>query len=306
MVPVLPSSLQQVLPGPSSVLISRGDTNVSGVNIVVASAAINPVGTITTDQPLFTWPTAAGAVSYDLDVVDLNARHNPVLFVQNISTGATTTTYQTTTAQALTPGQAYTWYFGAVASTGAITWSGPESFNIAALTGSAQISPINNTTLAAGPGYDTPTFSWSSVLDAAQYYLYVVDDLNPHRPIIADSSISGTSFTPSASQALTPGHSYTWYIAAESTNGAASPGAGRRASRSPPWRSRRSWGPAEPLPAATDRPLAGTLSPGANHYYLYMLNNTTDQAIDKPNVSGTSDADTAGLRATTISGMWAR
>ena len=78
--------------------------------------AVLPTSTIATDQPLFTWPTGSGAVSYDIDVVDNTNKQAPPLFVQTIPTGPTSASYQTTIAQALTPGHSYTWYFGGVAS----------------------------------------------------------------------------------------------------------------------------------------------------------------------------------------------
>ena len=89
------------------------------------------------------------------------------------------------------------------------------------MTAPNQNSPIDNATLMPSSGYDTPTFSWSSVPGAARYYLYVADNLTPLQPSIVNSSVSGVTFTPGPSQALTPGHSYTWYVGAESTNGAA-------------------------------------------------------------------------------------
>ena len=47
---------------------------------------------------------------------------------------------------------------------------------------------------------------------ASSYYLYVLDTTT-NKPVINDTSVTGTSFTPTTP--LTAGHSYTWYIGAK-------------------------------------------------------------------------------------------
>ena len=85
-----------------------------------------------------------------------------------------------------------------------------------------------NAPLAASTGYDTPTFTWNSVTGAAQYDLFVADNLSPQVAVFGSAkaglSVSGTlftptSFTPGMLQALTPGHNYTWYLGAEVASG---------------------------------------------------------------------------------------
>ena len=120
----------------------------------------------------------------------------------------------------------------------------------------------------------------------------MADNLTPLKPVISNLSISGTSFTPSLAQALTPGHSYTWYIGAESTNGNAITWSG------PTGFSLAALAePTQTGPSGTTAP-GGTTTfswnpvAGANHYYLYVLDNTTNKAINKPSVSGISDVET--------------
>ena len=131
-----------------------------------APHTLSPGGTITTDTPLFTWPAAANAVSYDVYVADQAGGLTP-LFLQNLSG----TSLQLSATQALTPGHAYTWYLGAVASNGAIAWTGPLHFFIAALTAptpmapAARSRPYPATTRprlagAAFPGPPTITSTW--------------------------------------------------------------------------------------------------------------------------------------------------
>ena len=73
-------------------------------------------------------------------------------------------------------------------------------------------------TIPVSSGFDTPTFSWSSVPGASFYYLYVLDTTT-NQPAVTNSSVSSASFT--ASTGLTPGHSFAWYIGAEGALGAA-------------------------------------------------------------------------------------
>ena len=91
------------------------------------------------------------------------------------------------------------------------------NFTLTALPAPTPLSPSG--TVAVTPGYDFPTFSWSSVTDAGSYLFYLYDataqlSVNSGTGII---SVNGTSWTPTAP--LTPGHSYTWYVASVSSNG---------------------------------------------------------------------------------------
>src|SRR5262245_36555814 len=73
-------------------------------------------------------------------------------------------------------------------------------------------------TVLPSPGYDSPTFSWSAVASADHYQLRVIDK-TLNMDVINEANISGTSFTPGPSQALTPGHTYQWRVAAVSVSG---------------------------------------------------------------------------------------
>ena len=78
--------------------------------------------------------------------------------------------------------------------------------------------PLGN--IAAGSGYDTPTFAWSAVQGVHHYWLYVFDSAT-QQVVIDQRNLNTTSFTPAAVQGLTPGRQYTWYVFALSTNGMA-------------------------------------------------------------------------------------
>ena len=136
------------------------------------------------------------------------------------------------------------------------------SFNIAVLAAPTQVGPANNSTIQAGGGYDMPTFSWTAVPGVNRYWLNVVDASNNNAVVINNNNVSGTSFTLSTSQALTPGHSYTWYIAAVSTNGTAYTFSGAQtfslaalAAADAEWAQRNHQPPAAPPPLAGTRSL---------------------------------------------------
>ena len=123
-------------------------------------------------------------------------------------TSTTLTSYSLTT---LAAGDNFTWYIGAETSkgvNGAISWSS-QTFALAAPTAPTQLVPIG------AAGTTSPTFSWSPVLGANHYYLYLLDTTT-NTVVLNDSSVSGTTFGVSG---LTHGHSYTWYVAAVNLNG---------------------------------------------------------------------------------------
>src|SRR5207253_816337 len=100
---------------------------------------------------------------------------------------------------------------GAISTDGTINSYLPagRSFSLQTLASPTPTGPVGTI------GTTTPTFQWSAVPGAHHYHLYVVD--NTARVAAIDIlSILATSYTPSAP--LAAGHSYTWYIAATSTD----------------------------------------------------------------------------------------
>ncbi len=178
----------------------------------------NPSGTIAPaagyDLPTFTWSSVAGAANYAISVTDKAAPTVPA-----ISTTVSGTSFTPTTA--LTPGHSYTWSISAVSTNGkAMTATGtPQTFTVASLLAPTPIGPSGP--LVNSPGYELPTFTWTGVV-GANHYAITLTDTNTNTVLIKAASVTGTSFTPSAAQSLTPGHGFTWSIAAVSTNGQAS------------------------------------------------------------------------------------
>ena len=252
--------------------------------------ASTPSGPIATDTPLFQWPAATGAVSYQLDIVDNTTGQNPLLQITNLSEAF----YQLTAGQALSPGHAFTWYDGVIGANGAVAWSSGTTFSIAALTAPTPARPSG--TIAAANGYDFPTFTWSLVAGANHYYLYVADAITG-AAVIANPGVPGTSYT--SSTALTPGHGYTWYVGAESANSNAVFWSGPARFALAPLAAPTQIAPRGTIAASSgyDTPTFSWSSvTGANHYYLYVLDNNTNQAVvNNPNVAGTSFTASAGL-----------
>ena len=183
-------------------------TSYTSVSTFMAQVQTDPSGAIPTDVPLFSWVPLTGGVSEELAVVDLSTGGNLVLLVP-IPSG---TAYQLPKSQALVLGHYYTWYIGAVSSTGAIAWSGGTNFNVTPLGAPTPLGPAG--TIMTSTGYDLPTFTWSSVPNAVQYDLYL-QDASTGSIAVYNPNVSVNSFTPS--QPLLAGHSYVWYVGAEGT-----------------------------------------------------------------------------------------
>ena len=130
------------------------------------------------------------------------------------------TSYTLTAAQALTPGHSFTWYVGADSSerhAPGLLERPPDVLARGPAAADAD-GAVNGITIAASTGYDTPTFTWSSVTGAGSYTLYVVD--NTTGQVVVNTNVGNvTSYQLTAAQALTPGHSFTWYVSADGANG---------------------------------------------------------------------------------------
>ena len=235
------------------------------------------------DTPAFLWNSIPGANHYYLYVVDnttgLAAVNNP-----NVSG----TSFTPSTAQALTPGHSFTWYIGAVSTNSAgVSFSGPTGFSLAPMTAPTPVSPIG-TTIAPSTGFDTPTFSWNSISGVDHYYLYVLDNTT-NKTVVNNSTVPGNTYTPSTP--LTPGHSFTWYIGATSTNGGATGWSGPQGFSLAALAEPTLTGPSGTIASSGMTTFSWNAVASANHYYLYVLDNTSNQAVNKPSVSGTSDAE---------------
>ena len=260
-----------------------------------APTALAPSGTVPAsagyDTPLFSWDADTGADHYDLTVVDDNTGMTAIL-VQGISG----TSYATTIAQALTPGHSFTMYVFAFSADDLACGFASQDFSLAALPAPTDITPAGAVTASAG--YDRPTFNWTDA-GADQYSLKVVDNTSHTTPIVV-ANIPGTSYATTAAEALTPGHSFTIYVNAFSTNGDATVLATQTftlALLAAP----TGITPSGVMAASTgyDQPTFNWTDPGADHYTLVVVDNSTGAtSIIVRNLSGTSYNATAAQALT--------
>ncbi len=265
-------------------------THMFSLAALPAPTGLTPSGTVVAangyEMPTFTWNAAAGADHYELVVHDNITGANPIV-VPNISG----TSYSATIAQALTPGHSFTTYVYAMSTNSAAYALATHMFSLAALPEPTGLTP--SSTVVAANGYEMPTFTWNAAAGADHYELVVHDNITGANPIVVPN-ISGTSYTATVAQALTPGHSFTTYVYAMSTNSAAyglAMQAFALAVLPAPT-------PTSPLGVIAASPSIFAWSPvaGADHYYLYVVDDTTGAlVINNPNVTADSFDPTAPL-----------
>jgi hypothetical protein len=258
---------------------------------------LTPTGTIAAasgfDRPTFGWNAVAGADHYYVVVMD-NTTNKQAFAVNNI----TGTSYATTNVQALTPGHKYTFTVYADSTNNKGNVKSTQTFTLAALTAPTGLAPTG--TIAAAAGFDRPTFRWNAVAGADHYYLLVMDN-NTNSQAFAAANIAGTSYTPTAAQALTPGHKYTFTVYADSTNNKASPRTTQTFALA------ALTAPTGLSPTGTIAASAGYDQPtfrwnavvGADHYYLAVTDNTTNTlAFAVANITATSYTTTTAQALT--------
>ena len=264
---------------------------------------MGPSGTVSAnpgyDKPTFSWSPVTGAAFYGIYVTDVTTKTTVVVAnVANLST----TTY--TPATALTPGHTYTWYDAAVSTNGSVISydvTTPETLTLAALAAPVPSAPLSGT-IHPAPGYDTPTFSWGTVTGAATYGIIIQDVTTPKSPTTVDftTALLTPTFTPAT--ALTPGHTYTWYDAAVSTNGQgvtydlASVQTITIGALTAPTAIAPLSGTTISAAAGYDMPTFSWNSvPGTTRYALYVLDTTANTVLINTTVVGNSYVATAGL-----------
>jgi hypothetical protein len=174
-----------------------------------------PAASIATDRPIFTWTAVAdaghtAANHFTLQIKDTGTKSTVTI------TNLTGSSYTLSAALALTPGHDYTWSVTAVSTNGKATVaSGIAAFQVLPLGAPTPSSPIDSSAT------DRPTFAWTSGADAGHttpdHCILTVTDKATRQAVTA--KVTGTSYTLTMAQALTPGHTYLWSVTAVSTNG---------------------------------------------------------------------------------------
>lgn len=163
-----------------------------------------PVGAQNSDQITFAWSGAALAVNYEVWLSDLTSGTGDVL-------GYATTTTLAAPAP-LTPGHNYRWWVLPLSSNGSAgDWSDAADFAIPTMTVSNLTGPLGTQKT------DQVTFAWSAAALAVKYEVWLSDLTSGSGDVLGYA----TGTTLAAPAALSPGHSYRWWVLPLSSNGSA-------------------------------------------------------------------------------------
>jgi hypothetical protein len=256
---------------PMDFIVNTGPTTPPG-----ASSPISPSGTITSGTPTYTWTPVSVATEYYLWVSNLTTGTTAIQqWYQSIGVcGATNCSVIPTT----TLGSAnYRWWIQTRNAVGAGPWSAPMdfTFNTGPPTPPGAPSPISPSGTITT---DNPTYTWSLVSGASEFYLWV-SNLTTGTPAIQQwyqsSAVCGAtncSVTPTTT--LGSGN-HRWWIQAKNSVGTG------------PWSASMDFtmnaGPTTPPGAATPISPSGTVATdipiytwaqvsGATEYYLWVAN----------------------------------
>ncbi len=289
----LPTTVQALTPGHSftmsvyaystNSLTYKLATQTFSLAALAAPTGLTPSGIVAAasgfDLPTFGWTASLGADHYTLVVHDNNTRANPIN-VANIHG----VSYMPTTAQALTPGHSFTMYVYAYSTNGQTYKLTTQTFSLAILTAPTGLTPSG--IVAAANGFDLPTFGWNASV-GADHYTLVVHDNNTRANPINVVNIHGVTYVPTTAQALTPGHSFTMYVYAYSTNNLTyklTTQTFALAALTAPTLAT----PIGPI-ATSPSSLVWSSVAGAARYYLYVVDDTTGAVvINNANVLATS------------------
>jgi hypothetical protein len=267
----------------------------SGFNFSISPMAgpslIGPSGLAAGSQtPTFSWNPVLGATSYRLWVNNLTTGQSgfPIVTVPGTSTNL---------AQLPDYGDTYAWWVQGIDAHGNYgPWSSSLTFSLAPLGTPTLIGPSGAANLPV-------TFTWNAVSGADHYDLWVNDTTTGQAHVIRQNQVTGTSFTTSA---LTPSHSYTWYVAANTA-----------ANQEGFWSAPLTFtvvaspvpiGPSGNAVSAAGEPTFSWQSvSGAASYELWVTDNTTGQvALDTSGISGTTFTPSTPLRLDDNITWWVR
>lgn len=175
----------------------------SFVNFTSATrvSSIGPSVPTFATRPVFSWNTLSGATRYEISIQ--NRRTGAVvLSVKNI----TTTTWTSTTTLAAND---YRWWVRGTSASGIVGgWSPQLDFSV----GGKPILLMTNGTTADR----TPTITWTNVIGAARYELWV-SRVDTGAAVIRQNNLTSTSMTPSTD--FIAGKTYRIWVRAVSTTG---------------------------------------------------------------------------------------
>lgn len=161
--------------------------------------------------PTFTWAASANTASYTLVVSTNSNLSSPVIN----QAGLTNTSY--TPGTALATSTTYYWRVTAVGEGGTrIATNAGISFTTEAIPAPGSFSQTTPASSATGVNIN-PSFSWTSSLEATTYTLVVSTNSNLSSPVINQSGINGTNYSPASALALNT--TYYWRVTAVNSSG---------------------------------------------------------------------------------------
>ncbi len=167
------------------------------VQALPSPTPISPSGIIQNLLPTFSWGPVAQAGGYEVYLEDLNTN-----LISDVQVAANLTSW--TPSQSLMPGDQYTWWVATISPNGLVkSWSSPENTRVAPI-GFLPHGAIQT---------DQPTFTWLGIPGLSAYQVYIYDRNSGH---VTTQDLVGTPWTWQLpqSEALTPGHDFTWWIGA--------------------------------------------------------------------------------------------
>jgi hypothetical protein len=131
----------------------------------------------------------------------------------------------------------------------------------------------------------TPTFTWTAVAGADHYDIWINDLTTGQSQALGNSHVTGTSWTPGSG--MVQGHSYRWWGEALSSSGEAGAWSGSMDVSIAPLATPTLTGPAGSTSSATPTFTWNAVA-GADHYYIWIDDLNTGQALGNSHVTGTS------------------
>jgi hypothetical protein len=246
-----------------------------------------PIGQVKGATPTLQWSPVANAVGYSLYITDTTTGQPIPGSPVQVPAGSGNGDLSYPLPNTLPTGDRYSFYVRAVYADDMLGPPG-QSDDFSVSTGSDLAGPPTPESPKGFTSATQPPFKWSKVTNAMGYYIEIEDTTTTTiNYVLKQAAVSGTTFYPT--QALIPGHSYTWQVAAYDSSG-------QETTWSSPTTFRVPLPPPSPTgPSGTTKTIEPVLewSPvtGATGYEIEVMQTsgaTSTVVVPPTNVSGTS------------------
>jgi hypothetical protein len=244
-----------------------------------AATPLSPSGPVSTRTPSYVWSAAAGADEYYLYVAD--AASSAILHTQWYQSSAVCAASNcSVTPSTVLPNAGYRWWVQTRNAAGTGPWSAGMNFTVSAGAPPGASSPMSPSGTVAT---NTPTFTFSSVNGADEYYLYVANAATSaivHTQWYPSSTACGAANCSVTPATTLPNAGYRWWVQTRNAVGTGPWSAGMSftvSAGAPPGASL----PISPSGTVTTNTPAFTFArvTGADEYYLYVANSVTSAIV---------------------------